>query len=219
MTQLRVLLAVSALAANAFSLHARGETEGTSEPRQQVRLDGQYIAEIRIEGDSWQASGPQQEIALTFAASGLSSFRQLELILKLSPPSAFDLASAAFEPVAPLVTLPPGVEVSDGTQLRAGAASLTQDLVGDRILGTLTLTTSSSFNALTRAQIDVVLLSVGPRVLERETYEAQQLNLGVVVNWPPTSVTPESWGEVKSQLRQDRRGGGANPGRWQPVRP
>ena len=150
--------------------------------QQLVRLDGRYIAEFRIEGDSWTATGPQQEIALTFAATGLSSVRQLELLLEPSPASAFDLSSAVFEPTAPLVTLPPGTELAGDNQLRVGAATLTDDLVGSRILGTLTLKTSTSFNAFVRAHIGIRLLSLGPGVSQRDSYAPAELNLGVVVN-------------------------------------
>ncbi len=156
---------------------------GVSDNLQQlVRLDDRYIAEFRIEGDRWKATGPRQEIALTFAASGLSSVRQVELLLEPSPASAFDLASAVFEPAAPLVTLPPGTETTGDNQLRVGAATLTDDLAGDRILGTLTLKTSASFNAFVRAHISIRLRSVGPRATQRDSYGAAELNLGVVVN-------------------------------------
>lgn len=154
----------------------------TDNLRQQVSLDDRYIGELRIEGDSWKATGPRQEISLTFAASGLASVRQVELLLEPSPDSAFDLSTAVFEPVAPLVTLPPGAEIAGNNQLRIGAATLTVDLAGNRILGTLTLKTSSSFNAFVRAHITVRLLSVGPGVSQRDTYEAGELNLGVIVN-------------------------------------
>ncbi|MCH7930308.1 MAG: DNA-protecting protein DprA [Proteobacteria bacterium] len=70
---------------------------GVSDNLQQlVRLDDRYIAEFRIEGDRWKATGPRQEIALTFAASGLSSVRQVELLLEPSPASAFEQIRAAF---------------------------------------------------------------------------------------------------------------------------
>lgn len=159
-----------------------GDGDAGDNLQQLVRLDGRYIAEFRIEGDSWTATGPQQEIALTFAATGLSSVRQLELLLEPSPASAFDLSSAVFEPTAPLVTLPPGTELAGDNQLRVGAATLTDDLVGSRVLGTLTLKTSTSFNAFVRAHIGIRLLSLGPGVSQRDSYGAAELNLGVVVN-------------------------------------
>ena len=164
-----------------FGFEGDGKND-TDNLQQLVRLNDRYIAEFRIEGGSWKAIGPQQEIAMTFAASGLASVRQLELLLEPSPVSAFDLGSAVFEPVAPLVTLPPGTEIAGNNLLRLGAATLTDDLDGNRVLGTLTLRTSASFNALVRAHISISLLSVGPGVSQRDSYEAAELNLGIVVN-------------------------------------
>ena len=154
-----------------------------SELQQAVQLDGRYVAQIRIEdGGAWRANRAQQEIALTLTATGLTSVRQVEFVVKPTPVSAFDLASAVFTPAAPLRTLGVGVEVERGTQIRAGAATLTEDVVGDRVLGTLTLKTSTTFNALTKAQLGVVFVSVGPSVSDRENFEEEDLNLGVIVN-------------------------------------
>ena len=159
------------------------EANAGSELQQAVQLDGRYVTQIRIQGGgAWRANRAQQEIALTLAATGLISVRQVEFVVRPTPPSAFDLTSAVFIPAAPLRTLGVGVQIENGTQIRAGAATLTEDVVGDRILGTLTLRTSSTFNGLTRAQLGVVFVSVGPSVSDRETFEEEDLNLGVIVN-------------------------------------
>ncbi len=150
--------------------------------RQRAELDGQYIGEIRIVGNGWQATRPSQQISLTFLAAGLSGVRQFELVLEPLPSSAFELTGASFAVGEPFTTFGSGVEVDEGNHVRIGGATFSEDVEGDHTLGTLRLATSESFNSLTRARITVLLLSLGPRSERRDIYEASELSLGVVVN-------------------------------------
>ena len=53
---------------------------------------------------------------------------------------------------------------------------------GEKTLGTLRISTSSTFGRLVQAQVGVALFSIGPNRLERDEYTGGELNLGVVVN-------------------------------------
>ena len=159
-----------------------GVGDTSNQYRQQAQLGGQYIGEIRIVGNGWQATRPSQQISLTFFAGGLSGVRQFELVLEPMPSSAFELTDASFAIEPPFTTFGSGVEVDEGNRLRIGGATFGEDIEGDRTLGTLQLATSKSFNSFSQARIAVLLLSLGPRFDLRETYEAGELSLGVVVN-------------------------------------
>ena len=152
--------------------------------RQQSTLSGDYAGRIDIVGGPWQASGPQQQVNLTFVASGLSDVKQFQLDLKIEPAVAFDTATAVFVTEDPFTDpFPNGVIVVSQDRLQVGAAILGNNVVsGEKTLGTLRITTSSTFGRLVRARIGVERFSVGPTSVERDEYLASELNLGVVVN-------------------------------------
>ena len=103
-------------------------------------------------------------------------------MLDPDPDGEFDVSSAVFVPQDPFQTFGVGVEPQENGQLRIGAASLTADVEGDRVIGTFSVRTSGSFNALTSAHIEVVFLSLGPSSTARDSYDGEDLKLGVVVN-------------------------------------
>ena len=152
--------------------------------RQQSTLSGTYASRIGIVGGPWQASGPQQDVSLTFVASGLNDVKQFQIDVTLEPALAFDIDSAVFVTADPFVDpFPNGVEIVSQDTVRMGAAILGGDGVsGEKTLGTLRISTSSTFGRLVQAQVGVALLSIGPNRLERDEYTAAELNLGVVVN-------------------------------------
>ena len=161
------------------------EQPGAVELGTQAQLGGQFIREISLQSSGTQASGPQQVILLTFAATGLDQARQFLITLELTPQSLFDLENSFFEPVALFIS-PPGftIEVIDD-QVRTGAAILAREgISGAQNLGTLTLKTASGFNALSRATVRIVALSIGPSSSERDNFEAADLQMGVAVGGP-----------------------------------
>lgn len=153
-----------------------------TEYRQEAALEGRFITGIKIVGDAWKASGPHQDVSLTFEAHGLSEARQFELIVQPSPADAFDLSSAAFALASPPWTFSPGIQVLEDNGVRLGGASLGFSVEDTQLLGTLTLKTSRSYNSLTEARLGVVLLSIGPSSQERDSFGAAELNLGVSVD-------------------------------------
>ena len=156
--------------------------KGEDDLRQVAALSGRYIGEISIVGDEWRGAGPDREISLTFHAGQLSHVRQFEIVLELFPADAFNFASATFAALPPFTTFGSGVDTSEDHQIRAGGATFGVDVNGDHTLGTLRLMTSDLFDSETAAQIRVRLLSLGPRSDQRDSFPADQLNLGVRVN-------------------------------------
>ena len=148
-----------------------------------AQLGGRYIASILIEEGDWASTGPQQDVVLTFQVKEASEVRQFEGIVELHPAASFDQKASAFVPDSAFVTLPSnGVELVDDNRVRFGGASLAKSMEGDFDLGSLTLKTASGFSTLAQASIQVVFFSVGPSSMERDNYEADDLNMGVVVN-------------------------------------
>ncbi len=118
---------------------------------------------------------------LTFHATGMSNVKQFELDLEFDPRHAFDLAPARFVGTAPFVAPGAGVQPLSG-RLKVGAASFTGATEGDAVLGTLTLRTSETVTVLVQAHIRVALFSIGPSSTNREDYEGDDLNMGIVLN-------------------------------------
>jgi len=148
--------------------------------RQELSLDGQYAGSVRLEG-SWSASGPGQEVAVTFVAVDLVGVKQFEFLVEPNPAAAFDLEGASFTTDSPFITLPGGVRLDDDGRMRLGGASLASPVSGTQGLGTLTLSTSATFSAAANAELRVVLVSLGPTSTQRDTYEGDDLGLGVEV--------------------------------------
>lgn len=148
--------------------------------RQELSLDGQYVGSLRLEG-SWGASGSGQEVAVTFVAVEMAGVKQFEFLVEPSPAAAFDLEGASFTTDSPFITLPGGVRLDDDGRMRLGGASLATPVSGTQGLGTLTLSTSGSFRAGSDAELRVVLVSLGPTSTQRDTYEGDDLRLGVEV--------------------------------------
>lgn len=170
---------------------------------QSVALDGDYAGQFVIGGDAWTASSGGQEVTLVFSGRDLVDVRQLEVIIELVPPSAFDFESAVFKPTEPLVTLGKGVEVIEGDRLRLGGASVTESIEGDQEFGTFSLLTSEGFDSETSALLEVTFLSLGPASDDRDEYEQENLGLGVVVSHgAETAVETSTWGRIKSILAQ-----------------
>lgn len=157
-----------------------GDGAGEEGLRQQIRFDGEFMAELRLEG-SWDADGPGQDVTVTFVAEGLTGVKQFEFLVAPSPAGAFDLEGASFATDSPFITLPGGVRREDNGRLRMGGASLANPVDGTHTLGTLTLATSSSYNTFSEARLNVVRVSVGPTSTQRDTYEGDSLRLGVEV--------------------------------------
>ena len=167
-----------------------------------VALDGDYVSEFVIGGDSWSASRGGQEVTLLLSGRDLVDVRQLELIVEPTPPSAFDLESATFTPDDPLVTLGKGVELVDGDRLRLGGASVSDPIEGDQQFGTFTLRMSEGFTSSMGAQLEVTFLSLGPTSTDRDEYGQENLGLGVVVSVGDTETSTETstWGRIKAVL-------------------
>ena len=189
LTALRLLVAV----AGALTVTHCGETNRSSnlqlpnptgEPEFNLKaeLNGRYIGEISIDGTHWEATGPGQVVALTFAAAGLEQAVQFELIIETEPANLFDFDASSFAPQGPFVTFGSGVEAVGEDRLRFGAANLRSPVAGDRSLGTLSLTTAAGFSPSSSARVRLVFFSIGPSSSERDSYDAEQLNMGVVVN-------------------------------------
>ncbi|MEE2657411.1 MAG: hypothetical protein VX733_02835 [Candidatus Latescibacterota bacterium] len=150
--------------------------------RQSVDLDGRYATGVRIEGDHWQAQEPAQEVQFTVVMSGMREVRQFELTISPDPPEAFDLSTAVFKAKTGFLNpFPSGLQF-EGTNMRMGAANLSSVVTDEDTLGTFRITTASTFGRLTPARLEVIRLSIGPSSTQRDTYDAQELRLGVDVN-------------------------------------
>ena len=160
------------------------DASGGSVPEATVAraLGGRYIDELSLVGDSWHASGPAQQIALTFHTRQLSQVRQFEIVLEPVPADAFDFSSAVFTAAQPFSTFGSGVDAGRPGQLRIGGATFGGNVSGDHTLGTLRMLTGDSFSSEIAARINVRLLSLGPRSDQREVFEGDKLDLGVDVN-------------------------------------
>jgi hypothetical protein len=163
-------------------IHPRSDSQGQG-LKLEARLDGRYVRGVSIDRSEWSASGPGQEIALTFRATGMKSVKQFRIKVQTDPADAFDLAASRFASVQPFFA--PGIDTPAPGQVETGAAVLSEAQVnGDSLLGTLTLKTGSAFAASTRARVRVVLFSIGPNSTTRDEYGAEQLGMGIQVNQP-----------------------------------
>ncbi len=148
-----------------------------------AQLSGRYVASILIEEGDWAGTGPHQDVVLTFHVRDASEVKQFEGVVQLNPATSFDQEASVFVPNSAFVTLPSnGVELLDSHQVKFGGASLEKAIEGDFTLGSLTLKTASGFSTLGQASIQIVFFSVGPSSMVRDNYEAEDLNMGVVIN-------------------------------------
>ena len=160
------------------------QPESPSTFQQRISLSGAYADRIDIVGGPWQASGPQEEISLTFVVSGSSEVKQFQIDVKFEPAGAFDVEGAIFVAEDPFIDpFPNGIVLVSRDQIQMGAAILGANVSSsEKTLGTLTIRTSSTFGRLVQAQIRVERFSVGPSSTARDEYTGETLNLGVVVN-------------------------------------
>jgi hypothetical protein len=123
------------------------------------------------------ASG--QELVFAIQAEGISQVNQVEIVLQLSPPQAFDLSSVAFTENEGL-NFSPGILVSATGLVEMAAANLALDandptpLAGDQTLGTVRLKTTDFFAAGFHADIRVQRLALGPRLVEQDIFVQDQ---------------------------------------------
>lgn len=171
-------------------------------------LDGNYANGVSITGGTWEVSDPEAGISMVFAASGLVDVNQFEFILTFEPLSAFDISGARFRPFVSddfsveFDTPGRGVEILDDDRLRLGAGVFENLVSGDTELGTLTLTTSSTFDPNESARILVDFFSIGPAADDRDEYDGTALgDMGVVVA-AATAVESATWGSVKKDRPQ-----------------
>ena len=133
---------------------------------------------ISLESGEHVAAGAGEEVQVALSAAGMVGVKQVEFILTVSSPDAFDLAATTFTPA---FGFSPGVELLGGGQLKSGVATLGEAIDGDGALGIFTFKTSSSFSTDTAAWIVVSGASLGPSSEDRDGLE---LGLRVIVNAP-----------------------------------
>ena len=150
-------------------------------PARSAQLDGRYAQSIRIEENRFTATGPGQEIVLTFAAQGMIDVKQFELRLEIEPANALAFEGSSFAATEPFIN-PLGIVLTEEGLWHTGGASITETKKGDDILGTLTLRTGDGFDADMQVQVRVAFFSLGPSSSDRDNYAAADLNMGVVIN-------------------------------------
>ena len=150
-------------------------------PTLSAQLDGRYAQSIRIEEDRFTATGPSQEVVLTFAAQGMIDVKQFELRLEIDPANALAFEGSSFAATEPFIN-PLGIVLTEEGLWHTGGASITQTKKGDDILGTLTLRTGDGFDAGMQVQVRVAFFSLGPSSSDRDDFTAADLNMGVVIN-------------------------------------
>lgn len=158
------------------------QSSSANPPALSAQLDGRYAQSIRIEEGPFTATGPGQEVALTFAAQGMVNVKQFELRLAIEPAEVLVLEGSSFAATAPFITPPLSIERTEEGLWRTGGASVTQTQKGDHILGTLALRTGDGFAAGRQVQVRVSFFSLGPSSSDRDDYTAADLNMGVVIN-------------------------------------
>lgn len=144
--------------------------------------------------------GAGTPVVVSFAAAGMVNVKQFDIILEVTPASAFDLKATRFVQNSDLFDISPGVEFPDGhsgNQVKIEAARfLSPGASGQGNLGTITLTTSAEFAANMTATIRVVRFSLGPSSATRDVFT--EMTQSVTVNPTPTSaVFTSSWGSIK----------------------
>ena len=167
-----------------FASCGTDSTKGPSAhpPALAAQLDGRYAQSIHIEESQFTATGPGQEVALTFAAQGMVNVKQFELLLEIEPANALAFAGSSFAATDPFLTPPFSIELTEEGLWRTGGASITETKKGNDILGTLTLRTGDGFDAGMQVQVRVAFFSLGPSFSDRDDYTAADLNMGVVIN-------------------------------------
>ena len=135
-----------------------------------AQLDGRYAQSIRIEDGPFAATGPGQEIVLTFAAQGMANVKQFELRLEIEPANALAFEGSSFAATEPFLTPPLSIELTEEGLWRTGGASITQIKEGD------------DFDAGMQVQVQVAFFSLGPSFSDRDDYTVADLNMGVVIN-------------------------------------
>ena len=147
-----------------------------------VELNGRYVKSVRIDGDSFSANAPDQDVEITFAATGLSNVKQFEVRLRIEPEAAFDLAASSFAPLQPFISPPTSVERTEDGLWRTGGASVTRVVEGDATFGTLKLKTAGGFDGNTQVRLQVDYFSIGPSFSDRDDYNANDLQMGTIIN-------------------------------------
>ncbi|MCY3791426.1 MAG: hypothetical protein OXH63_21850, partial [Gemmatimonadetes bacterium] len=79
-------------------------------PALAAQLDGRYAQSIHIEEGQFTATGPGQEVVLTFAAQGMVNVKQFELRLEIEPANALAFEGSSFAATAPFLTPPFSIE-------------------------------------------------------------------------------------------------------------
>ena len=158
------------------------QPSATDTLRLQAELFGQYSKELRIEPGDWSAIGPGEEIALTFTCKGMQEIGQFDLMIAVEPFIQFDIDASVFVPTAPILTLGAGLEQLADDRLPLIGVDFQRSTYGDAELGTLRLKTPADFSKDTELQLRVVFFSIGPTSTKRDTYQGDDLRLGVVVN-------------------------------------
>ena len=147
-----------------------------------VDLDGRYIDSMLIAPGGLENLSPGGEVTITFEATGLTRVRQFEIVVALSPLSAFTVDRSIFRPQRPFISpIASGIEFNEDGTLRLGGASLTSASEGDQSLGTLTLTTSARLASLNDVTVEVTLISLGPSFSDRDRFEGKDMHLGIAV--------------------------------------
>ena len=176
------LLLLAALFASCDTDSTKIPSASSPSPALSAQLDGRYAQSIRIEEGQFTATGPGQEVVLSFAAQGMVNVKQFELRLQIEPANALVFAGSSFAATEPFLTPPLSIELMEEGLWRTGGASVTETKKGDDILGALTLRTSDGFDAEMQVQVRVAFFSLGPSFSDRDSYTAADLNMGVVIN-------------------------------------
>ena len=147
-------------------------------------LNGRYVQSIRIEEGEFAATGPGQEVTMTFTAKGMDNVKQFEFRLEIDPAEALDFGESAFVATQPFLQPPPsGTELTDNGQWRIAGVILGEDPAeGDNALGTLTFKTKDGFDAGTQVLVRITFFSIGPSFSNRDDYTANDLNMGITIN-------------------------------------
>jgi hypothetical protein len=165
---------------------------------QEAELAGAYIAKLSVTPNTNKIDGPGQEITLELQASGLTTAKQVEFIIAVRPPEAFDLDASVFSPADPYLTLGTGVELVDNQLLRLGSVAFVDGNFGDASLGTLNLTLSQEYIPGTIVSVHILFFSIGPSSEEREIYDEAITCLEWFLEPLNTAILASPWGQIKS---------------------
>jgi hypothetical protein len=127
-------------------------------------------------------------VTLTLHAEAMSSVKQMDITLAVTPADAFDLSATMYTP--PTGFIVPGMEIdaAAGT-VKVGAANFFGSISGGADIGTFVLKASSTFSASTSATVVVRSISLGPTSSDRDVFGAAALGLEVTVNPPAPAPT------------------------------